>query len=162
MKTALRHLFVVCLTLVLVCSVQAEDKKKKKPGKGKKNPVAALFTFPKKVEATEEQTAKLNELKAEYGPKIEEAQKAVNGILTAERKQAQQKAMKEARAAGKKGKELRQAVAAALNLTPEEKKALGKANKARASLIKEINAKKMGLLTDEQKEKIKKKKKKDS
>lgn len=162
MKSMLRHLFVVCVALTLVCGINAADKKKKKPAKGKRNPGAAIFSFPKKIELNAEQKEKLAALKKEYQEKFAAALKASTEGLTAEQKEAMAKARKEAVAAGKKGKELAKAVRGAVEISKEQRKAMGESRKALATLRKEIEGKKLAILTDEQKELIKKKKPKNN
>ena len=119
MKTTLAKLLTLCLALALVASAVAEDKADKK--KKKKDPVAAAVSFPKKIELTEEQKAKLAELKNEHGEAFAAAVKKVAEAAKVDKKTA--------------------------------RKELGK-------LRKEINAKKMEILTEEQKAALKKKKKK--
>jgi hypothetical protein len=106
----------------------------------------------------------------------EARKKASDAILTPERVKAAQEAAKD-----KKGKERTKAYQDALKLTADEKKALqglnkvyndtlkltadeqkqlASINKDRGGLMKEINTKKLAILTDEQKEAIKPKPKK--
>lgn len=133
------------------------DKKpdEKKPG-AKVNVVDSSFTFPKGIELSADQKEKVAALKKEYAPKIEESFKGVNKIMTPERRKARQEAEKQAKADGKKGKELQAAVAEAVKLTDDEKQIVANHNK----LLGEINKKKLELLTAEQKEKLKPKDKK--
>src|SRR5262249_32676137 len=143
---------------------------KKKPKA--KEPYAGLFSFGKKITLTDKQKEQLEALKKDYVPKLVEQDKKRDAILTPER-------VKEAKAARKKvldegkGKDLdkkekkepaakaNKAYNEALKITKEEKKELGETNKARHALVKEINTKKMALLTDEQKAALKPKPKKD-
>jgi len=104
----------------------------------------------------DQQKTKLDELKKEYGPKLMEARKGQD-VLTPEQKKAQAQAIKEAREAGKKGVELREAGAAAVKLTDEQKAKMAEVRKLLMPLEKELREKAMAFFTDEQKEQIKKK-----
>lgn len=161
MKTLVRGLFVFCVAALVVASASAEDKKagKKKP-KPKAEPFAQLFSFPKQITPDDKQKAALAELKKEYTPKLLAIQSRAAKVMTPERQKAAAAARKEAAAAGKKGKELAEAVSAALKLSDTEKAELKAINQDRGKLFREINQKKMALLTPEQKAQLKPKKKK--
>ena len=60
---------------------------------------------------------KLADLRKEFEPKFKEAREKMESILTAEQKKARDEAFKAALAAGKKGKEFREAVESAMKLT---------------------------------------------
>jgi hypothetical protein len=151
-KTVLRTVVALSVAAVLTIGGRAEDKKKAAP---KKDPYAGFFSFSKmvasKLALTNDQKAKLNDLRKEYTPKLEEADAKISKIMTPERRKAAADAAKEAKAAGKKGKDLAAAVQAALKLSQEEQDQLKQANQARGKLVSEIVKKKMALLTDEQK-----------
>lgn len=104
---------------------------------------------------TDDQKASLADLKKEYGPKLVEAIKKTD-VKTPEQKKAAAEAAKEAKAAGKKGKELHQAIDAAVTLTDEQKTQLADANKAVKALDKELRQKVMSVLTPEQQAQVKK------
>lgn len=91
-----------------------------------------------------EPAAKAKKTIEEHAAKLKEAQAKVDAVLTTEQKQAQLTARKEARQAGKKSKEARAAVAAALKLTDEQKKQLATAQSAlqaeNAALAKDLKA----------------------
>jgi hypothetical protein len=152
MKTVLRTVVVLSVAAVLAISGRAQEKKKAAP---KKDPYAGFFSFPKMVESklalTNDQKAKLQDLRKEYTPKLEEVDAKIGKVMTPERRKAAADAAKEAKAAGKKGKDLAAAVQAALKLSDEEQAQLKQANQARAKLVGEIVKKKLALLTDEQK-----------
>jgi hypothetical protein len=156
-KTVVRGLFVFCAAALLAAPAAAEDKKpvKEKP---KAEPHAGVFAFPKAIKLDEKQQAKLAELKKEYTPKLVEIHARLDKIMTPERKKAAAAARKEAKAAGKKGKEIGEAVGAVLKLSDSEKAEVKAINKDHSKLVKEINQKKMALLTDEQKALLKPKK----
>jgi hypothetical protein len=135
--------------------VLAEDKKETKKEEKKPVPFANVFSFPKQIKLTEDQQKKLDQLRTEYTSQLEVNQKKYTAIMTPDRQKAGQEASKQAKADGKKGKELAEAVQAAYKFTDDEKKQLKDIGAERSKLIKEINTKKTALLTDEQKEQLK-------
>jgi len=146
MRSLLRCLSVSALALLFVPAVRAEEKKEdKKPA-----PFANVFTFPKTITLTDDQQKKLDDLKKEYTPKLEELKKATDVIMTPERVKAQKEAIDKAKADGKKGKELTEAGQAALKLTEDETKKLADTKAAQNKLNAEISKKKTDLLTEEQ------------
>ena len=148
MRSLLRCLSVAALALGFAVAVSAEEKKAedKKP-----TPFATVFTFPKTITVDADQQKKLDALKTEYTPKLEELKKKMDTILTADRVKAQKEAIEKAKADGKKGKELSEAGQAALKLSEAETKDLAELKTAQGKLMGEINKKKTELLTDEQK-----------
>jgi hypothetical protein len=158
-KTLVRGLFVFCAAALLAATASAEDKKvEKKPAKPKAEPFAHLFSFPKQIKLDEKQQTQLADLKKEYTPKLVEIHARLDKIMTPERKKTADTARKEAKAAGKKGKEIGEAVDAALKLSDSEKAELKASNKEHSKLVKEIREKKTALLTAEQKALLKPKK----
>jgi len=133
----------------LVSVASAEGKKAddvKKPGA-----FAGAFSFPKSITLTDDQTKKVDGLKKEYTPQLEEMKKKLDVIMTADRLKAQKEAIDKAKADGKKGKELVEAGQAAIKLSPDETKQLTEIRAGQGKLMGEINKKKMELLTEEQK-----------
>jgi hypothetical protein len=104
---------------------------------------------------TADQKTSLTGLKKEYGPKLMAAIKQLD-VMTPAQKKAAAEARKEAKAAGKTGKEIHQAVDAAVKLTAEQKTKMADAHKKVGCLNKEIKQKVMALLTPEQKDQLKK------
>jgi Spy/CpxP family protein refolding chaperone len=104
---------------------------------------------------TDAQKTSLADVKKTYGPKLVAALKKLD-VQTPEQKKAAAKAVKDAKAAGKTGKEVHQAVAAAVNLTDAQKTQLADAKKSVGALEKELRHKVMAVLTPEQKEQVKK------
>jgi hypothetical protein len=146
-KSLLRCLSVSAVALAFYgLSATAAEKKD-----DKKSPFANVFTFPKTITLAEDQQKKLDTLAKEYTPKLEEAKKKIDTIITPERAKAQKEAQDKAKADGKKGKEVTEAGIAALKLSDDESKALADARKADGTLRTEIQKKKMELLTDDQK-----------
>jgi Spy/CpxP family protein refolding chaperone len=122
-----------------------EKKKKKKKKKGRKAPVAVRV--PKSITLTDDQKKQVAAINKEFGPKLAEVQKAVNGVITKEQRQARNAANKKAKADGVKGKARNAAIQAALNLTDDQ------------DVQKAARAKFVEILTAEQKAKLPKKKK---
>ncbi len=161
MKRFAKTMLLLGLVLAVASPLSAADEKKKKK---KRQPNLAAQTIKRfaKAELTDEQQTKVKALAAEHAPKINAARK--KAALSDEQKAARTKAIKDNKAAGKKGKEARAAVAAASKLTEAQKAALEETRKASAA----YNAAVVALLTPEQKQKQgikapkKGKKKKDS
>ncbi|MBI5757327.1 MAG: hypothetical protein HZA46_02270 [Planctomycetales bacterium] len=140
---------VVCVT-----SVPAQQEKGKKKKDGTNQAAAAAFALLKDLDLTADQKEKLAALTKEYTPKLTELSEKVNGILTADQKKARQEAAKEAKDSGKKGKEAKASVDAAIKLTDEQKKQMAEVQPKLEALQKEVREKLIGLLTDEQKAKL--------
>ncbi len=156
MKTLLRTTLLLALAAVLASPLMAADDKKKpqKGNKGRRNPAANAVKFPKGVEASEEQQAALKKLQEEFSPQLVALNKKQRDILTTDQIKARAAARKQAVADGKKGKDVRDAVAAAGEITAEQKTQLAALQKERRALTKKIQAAVVGLLTDEQKAKL--------
>ena len=156
MRLATRSIITLSLALLLVAPLAAADKQKE----AKKRPapsgrfVAAFL--PKEIQTTltEEQKEKITALGKEFGPKLAEIAKKRAGILTDEQKHAQAHAMKAAIEAGKKGREMMDAVKAAVQLTDEQKQQMKDLQKEATPLQTEVRKKVIALLTDEQKAKL--------
>ena len=133
-----------------------EDGKKKKGNKA----VAKVFELPTEITLTAEQKTKLDEVKKEFEPKLTEVAKKQNDILTAEQKTARAEAQKAGKAAGKKGKDLKADVDAAVKLTDEQKKKQDEAAKEMKEMTGKVKEKIGTILTEEQKTHLKTKKKK--
>jgi len=155
MKALSKTVLVLTLAVLLASPLMAaDDAKKKKKGakkKGNNRAVAAAFILPASVQLSADQQAAIEKLKSEYTPKLTEAAKKANSVMTPEQVKARQKALKAARDEGKKGKELQQAANDALNLTADQQSKMADARKEMASLRKEIRQKLMNVLTDDQK-----------
>jgi Spy/CpxP family protein refolding chaperone len=150
-----RTLVVLVVALLLAVPGLAAEKK----AKSKTPPCPAAQRVERIVHGltlTAEQTAKLDELKKEYGPKLADAIKK-SEVMTPEMKKARDEAAKTAKAAGKKGKELNAAIDAAGTLTADQKAQASQAKKQISALEKELREKVVAQLTAEQKEKINKK-----
>ena len=166
MKSVAKNLLMLVLVLAIAAPLAAEDKKKKKKKPGKRAAAGLRIPIPKSIDLSAEQKEKVAALQKEYGPKIAALRK--KQALSKDARKARAIARKKAQAEGKKGKELRAAVAAAAPLTDEQKTAQTEMQ----ALYKEYRTAALALLTDEQKAKLpkrggkkkggKKKKKKDA
>ena len=103
----------------------------------------------KGLDLTDEQKAKVKALRKEYEPKLKAA---MDGVLTADQKQARDDAIKAAKDAGKKGPEVFKAARAAVQLTDEQK---AKMQEAMKPLQKDLREKIKAILTPEQQEQVK-------
>jgi hypothetical protein len=153
MRTVLRGIGLLAVAFLLAVPAAADDKKDAAKTADKKDaPKAdAAFNIDKRVTLDDKQKAQLEELMKEFGPKLKEIQAKIDVVMTPDRKKIAAEARKKAADDGKKGKEISEAVSAALNLNAEDQAKLKEAQAERQKLVKEINEKKMGLLTEEQK-----------
>ena len=144
----LKCLAVAAVAAMLVVPASAADAEKKKGKGNRQSPAAQIVKQLADVGLTEEQTSKIMELGKAAGAKMKELREAagITPELTKKRSEAQ-KSMKDS---GKKGKELQEAVNEAAGYTEEQIAGLKKVNEARMAFTKEV----IGLLTDEQKEKL--------
>ena len=98
---------------------------------------------------TEEQKAKVDALRKEYEPKLNEA---MDSVLTADQKQASDTdAIKAAKDAGKTGPEVFKAAMAAVNFADEQK---AKMKEAVEPIGKEVREKIKAILTPKQQEQL--------
>ena len=161
MRTALRSLLVpavVCGLALPLAAAPKEDTAKKKSAKAAAEP-AAMYKLPETITLNDEQKTKLGEIKKEYTPKFQALAKKNNEILTREQRTARRDAMKAAKEAGKKGKELQASVEEAMKLSEDQKKKLAEVKAEQAKLRGEMETKVVALLTPEQKEQLPKPKK---
>ena len=154
MKTIIHTLSLFLLAFAFITPTFAADKADKAKAK-KKKPAAVAIHVPKGITLNEDQRAKLATLNKELSPKLAACRKEAAGIITADQKKARAAALKEAKAAGKKGKELREAAEAAFNVNEEQKTKLAECKKAMGALQKEVRAGLADILTDEQKAQLK-------
>lgn len=148
---------VLILSLAVVSTLSAEEKKKgKRPGHrpaARGNQMMRMF---RGLEFSDEQKEQFKELREQFDPKFKEFGEKMKNILTDEQKQARAEARKEAVEAGKKGKEMWDAVQGAVKLTDEQKEQFADLQKQMRELRKEMREKTMEILTPEQKEILKK------
>jgi hypothetical protein len=154
MKKLLQGLLAVGLVAVLAGALPAQEKK----GRGKRprgEPYAGVFAF-KKITLSDKQKEQVDALKKEYVPKLTEVDKKKRVILTSDRVKAAIAAQKKAKSDGTTNKkELNKVYNDALKLSEDEAKQLAELNRSGGALVKEINKKKMDLLTEEQKAALK-------
>ena len=141
--------FCALLAAGISLAATAEAAKPKKKNRGS-DPAARIK---KKIDAADlstESKAKVKQVIEQDSPKLKEAQAKVDAVLTAEQKQAQKQAMKDAKTSGKKGKDAKAAVTAAMKLTDEQKTKLASAEAdlkaAQSALTKDLR----GALSSEE------------
>ena len=155
MKQTLKILTLSVLAITVAFGANAEDKKKKKkPAKA-----ASVVRVPKGIELSAEQTKAVADLNKKYAEQFTAARAKLN-VITPEQRKARAAALKEAKAAGKKGKELREAVNAAVSLTDAQKTQMKEGQKAVREVMVAARKEFAALLTGEQKAKLKGPKKK--
>jgi len=108
--------------------------------------LAARIAHLKDLDLTEDELAKIQAIRNEYRPKITKAMEGLNGILTAEQRNAREEALK----AGKKRSE----VLASLNLTADQKQKVEAVCKDVAAIVREELEKIKNVLTEEQQAKL--------
>lgn len=153
-----KALLTFALILACVATVDAAEKGAKKK-KGNKRQAAVriqALNLPASIELNADQKEKIAALKKEYTPQFAALQKKNREILTADQLKARREAMKAAKDAGKKGKELREAVNEALKLSDDQKKQMKEVAGETRKLNGEVRGKLKSVLTSEQLAKIKK------
>ena len=171
MKQVSKLILTGLMAMLLAVQLYGDDAAKKAKGKkkGRKAPTATAQLL-KNIELTDDQKTQVAAINKEFGPKVAELRKKELSIIPADQRKAAQAAIKAAREAGKKGKDLAAAREAALNLSEEQKAQYKELQKARGELQKAVREAVAKILTDEQKTKLpgnkkgkgKKKKKKDA
>jgi Spy/CpxP family protein refolding chaperone len=157
----------LAMPLLVVGNLSAQVDKESKPpdagpdaGKDQKDQdVVDRLDKIKGLNLTAEQKAKLEQLQKEYVPKRKMAAEKVDSVLTAAQKQARDKAVKRAKAARKKPLEIAKAGYVAMRLTNEQRTTLAEALKSHGQLVSEIRAKVLKILTPEQVNLLKKRRK---
>jgi Spy/CpxP family protein refolding chaperone len=144
-------LLALAAALTILGKPAVADEKACPASKPEHHPAAMPWDILKGLDLTDEQKAKLKELHKEFGPKFKAA---ADSILTDEQKKARDDAVKEAKAAGKKGPEVWKAAMQAEKLTDEQK---AKLHEVMTPLHKQFHEKLMALLTTEQREQLKQK-----
>jgi Spy/CpxP family protein refolding chaperone len=145
----------VAASLVLVDSLSAQQTGRGHRRHGGFSPIDRVESV-KDLKLTDDQKAKLADLKKAYAPKVKELAGTMDKVLTADQKKARDEAVKAARNAGKRGPEVREAIQAAMKLSDAQKAKLADGRKAMGTLNKEIMGKVNKLLTPDQQEVLKK------
>jgi len=161
---SLRIVVVVAMAL-LVAAVAVAQEKPKERGKAARlsSTARALLRFDRlrtaieSLDLTAEQKEKLGKVREEFGPKMKSLYDKLGESLTEDQRKAGEEAMKQAKDAGKKGREFFESLEAALKLTPEQKEKMAKSDPEIAALYKEHLGKVMEVLTPEQQAKVKEK-----
>jgi hypothetical protein len=137
-------------TIFLVAALGTLPAFAAKKDKSQRDPAAALQKKIQKSDLPADVREKANKVIAEHGPKVREAMKAREAVLTSEQKTARSTAQKAAKEAGKKRKQAAADVAAALKLTDEQKSKYTAAEKDLASAQKALHSALSGVLTADQ------------
>lgn len=135
----------VLVMLVLVSSSFGQRQRGQGGPRGQRNP----FQLPRQIELNDEQKTKIADLQKKFEEKLKAAQEKAK--LTDDQNKARREAMQKARQDGKQGEELRKAVQEAVTLTDDQKKG----QEELTAITKEITTAIEGVLTDEQKAKLK-------
>jgi acetyl esterase/lipase len=142
----------VVLTLIVASSLLSQERRRqdaRQPRQPQQTAFQQNFVL-RGVEFSEDQKAKVDEIRNKYVPKLEEIQKRQMGVFTAEQMRARREAFRAARDAGKEGPEAREAAEAAFTLTDDQKKELATIQKERAELTAQIQGELEAFLTREQ------------
>jgi Spy/CpxP family protein refolding chaperone len=150
MKTLCRTMASIVL-LLIVGNVSVADESKL--AGSDENPMVEML---KGLDLTNAQKAKIDKLNKEFGVKAKKVVAKMDRILTAAQKKARAEAIKAAVAAGKKGKELTDAIHSAVTLSAEQEEKMAGATKQMSDLQRELHAKIVGLLTPDQRDQLKK------
>jgi len=156
-----KHFLVLSLACLVATPALAGEKKKKpaadKAQAAKKEKKAKGFKLPKvfqNLDLTDEQVKKIQTINKDFAAKAKELATLRSGIVSKERYKAAVDAAKQAKADGKKGKELREAFNAALKLTDDEQPKLKDVSAKMKDLASVHKAAVMQVLTSEQNAKL--------
>jgi len=149
-----RVVLTLAVALLLTSALLAAERKRgegRKPGEGRAPGGAflseAVFKAVEGLEGlSDDQKEKVGKIKE----KAAELAKKREAVLTEEQKTARQKAMEDAKAAGKTGREIFQAAREAVKLTDEQREKSEALAKEGAGLFKEL----MSVLTEDQRTKL--------
>jgi len=144
------------LTLFIVSTLLSQEATRQGTRRAQRRqqvPSQQVFTL-RGVEFTQAQQAEVEKLRKKYTPQLAEIQRKHGSIFTNEQRRAHREAFQAAREAGKQGRELREAVDAAVTLTDEQKEKLATIQKERADLFARIRREVRALLTDEQRRQL--------
>jgi acetyl esterase/lipase len=136
---------ILIVFVAISSSLLAQEGDERQP----RDPLRRFFALPD-IEFSAEQQAKVDEIHKQFAPKLEEVQKKWDAIITPEQLQARREAFRKAREAGTQGRQLREAVEAAVKLTDEQRQQQASLQEERGKLVDEIRTQLIALLTDEQ------------
>ncbi|MDA1012941.1 MAG: hypothetical protein O3A00_00640 [Planctomycetota bacterium] len=155
MKQFSKLMLTAMVAMLVAVQLYGGDAEKKAKGKKKvKEAQSVTAKLLKGIDLTDEQKTQVAAIDKEFGPKAAELQKKEATIVSADQRKAAQTALKAARDAGKKGKELNEAREAALNLSEEQKAQYKELQAARGEFGKSLREAVAKILTDEQKAKL--------
>lgn len=146
----------VTLTLTIATAVLSQDARTQGVRRAQPRQQAnflPIFTL-RGIEFTQDQQAQVEELRKKYTPQIGDINRKQSGVFTDEQRQAHREVFRTAREAGKQGRELRDAVDAAVKLTDEQKKEQARIRKERDDLFAQIQRELTALLTDDQRRQL--------
>jgi Spy/CpxP family protein refolding chaperone len=159
---SVRIVVAVAMAFLVVAMAVAQEKPKEQGRAARLSSTARAFlrfdrlrTAIEGLDLSAEQKEKLGKVREEFGPKMKALHDKLAETLTEDQRKAGEEAMKEAKDAGKKGREFFESLEAALKLTPEQKEKLAKFDPEIAELYKEHLGKVMEVLTPEQQSKVK-------
>ena len=150
-------LLALAVSLVIAGSLWAADEKKAPENRPHDRGAPGLDMILRgvnRLDLTDDQKAKIEDLKKEYGPKFKALQEKREGILTADQKKAGQEAAKTARDAGKSRREVAAARNAAMKITDDQKTKQADVRKEAEALRKEATEKRDSILTQQQKDQL--------
>lgn len=150
MRRAIAIPLLLCVISVNNLPAQ-QDKNKDQPKR--QVPFQQVFTL-RGIEFNKEQQAKAEELRKQHTPKLSENQQKRNAVYTSEQRQGRRQAFETARDAGKRGRELQEALAKAIKLTDEQRKELAANQKERNELVAKIQTELQTLLTADQRRRL--------
>lgn len=153
---AVTTMLALAVSLVIVGNLSAAEEKRAPEGRHPHQATMDRWAMLQGVNLTDDQKAKVEAVKQEYGAKFKEDRGKIDSILTEAQRKARDEAVKAARAAGKRGEEVWTAAKAAVTLTDEQKAKMAEVRKGGEALRKEAHEKIMAILTTEQKEQLKK------
>jgi Spy/CpxP family protein refolding chaperone len=120
----------------------AKEERQERRGEGLTERVAHL----RELDLTDAEMAKIGDIRKEYRPKIEDALRQLQGLLTDDQRKAREEGLK----AGKKRREILES----LNLTGEQREKVQAVGKEVATLVREEMEKIRDVLSAEQQEKL--------
>lgn len=153
---AVISVLTLAVSMMIVGNLSAAEGKGEHKDKHPRGAMMEPWRMLKGLNLADDQKAKLEELKKEYGPKLKDDRQGLESILTADQKKVRDEALKAAKAAGKKPGEAWKEVKEAVKLTDEQKAKLADNRKDMKALHKEIHEKILALLTQEQQDQLKK------
>jgi Spy/CpxP family protein refolding chaperone len=153
---AVRTMLALAVLLVIVGNLSAAEEKRGPEGRHSRQAMMERWAMLKGVNLTDDQKAKVEAVKQEYGPKFKKAWGKIDSILTEEQRKVRDEAAKAAKAAGKHGEEVWKDAKAAVTLNDDQKAKMAEARKEAEALHKEAREKTMSILTTDQKQQLKK------